>query len=160
MAPALTIPQTSMGVIPPALMLRWEKRSCQCLGVWCPGWGSPIHARALLQDPRTWRPSGLDFCNGYKTSSFSASSVTVAQDGQSMERDYEYSSKCFLKDLDDADELDITSENSLQSEHELYQHLKGSHQTVKNDDSLARSIKTLATGNRNDIFTSRYWISS
>ncbi len=45
------------------------------------------------------------FCDGYKTSSFTASSVTVARDEKSMERDYEYSSKCFLKDLDDADEL-------------------------------------------------------
>ena len=45
------------------------------------------------------------FCNGYKTSSFTASSVTVAKDEKSMERDYEYSSKCFLKDLDDAGEL-------------------------------------------------------
>ena len=45
------------------------------------------------------------FCDGYKTSSFIASSVTVAKDEKSMERDYEYSSKCFLKDLDDADEL-------------------------------------------------------
>ena len=62
-----------------------------------------------------------------------------------------------METMDDADELDITSENSLQSEHELYQHLKGSHHTVKNDDSLAKSIKTLATGNRNDIFTSRYF---
>ena len=42
------------------------------------------------------------FCAGYKTSSFTASSVTVAKDEKSMERDYEYSSKCFLKDLDDA----------------------------------------------------------
>ena len=45
------------------------------------------------------------FCDGYKTSSFTASSVTVAKDEKSMERDYEYSSKCFLKDLGDADEL-------------------------------------------------------
>ena len=45
------------------------------------------------------------FCDGYKTSSFTASSVTVAKDEKSMERDYEYSSKCFLKDLDDADKL-------------------------------------------------------
>ena len=45
------------------------------------------------------------FCNGYKTSSFTASSVTVAKDEKNMERDYEYSSKCFLKDLDDPEEL-------------------------------------------------------
>ena len=34
------------------------------------------------------------FCKGYKTSSFAASSVTVAKDDKSMERDYEYSRKC------------------------------------------------------------------
>ncbi len=45
------------------------------------------------------------FCDGYKTSTFSATSVTVAKDEKSMERDYEYSSKCFLKDLDDAEKL-------------------------------------------------------
>ena len=45
------------------------------------------------------------FCNGYKTSSFTTSCVTVAKDEKSMERDYEYSSKCFLKDVDDAEEL-------------------------------------------------------
>ena len=45
------------------------------------------------------------FCNGYKMSSFTASSVTVAKDDKSMERDYDYSSKCFLKDLDNPDEL-------------------------------------------------------
>ena len=37
------------------------------------------------------------FCDGYKTSSFTASSVTVAKDENSMERDYEYSSKCHLE---------------------------------------------------------------
>ncbi len=46
-----------------------------------------------------------NFCDGYKRSSFTASSVTVAKDEKSMERDYEYSSKCFFEDLDDADEL-------------------------------------------------------
>ncbi len=45
------------------------------------------------------------FCNGYKDSSFVASSVTVAKDEKSMERDYEYTSKCHLKDIRDADEL-------------------------------------------------------
>ncbi len=45
------------------------------------------------------------FCQGYKTSSFTASSVTVAKDENSMERDYEYSSKCHLKDLRKAEEL-------------------------------------------------------
>ncbi len=45
------------------------------------------------------------FCAGYKTSSFTASSVTVAKDEKSMERDYEYSNKCFFKDLEDSEEL-------------------------------------------------------
>ena len=34
-----------------------------------------------------------------KHSSFTASSVTVAKDEKSMERDYEYTSKCHLKIL-------------------------------------------------------------
>ncbi len=45
------------------------------------------------------------FCKGYKDSSFVASSVTVAQDEKSMERDYEYTSKCHLKDIKDAEVL-------------------------------------------------------
>ena len=45
------------------------------------------------------------FCDGYKTSSFTASSVTVAKDENSMERDYEYSSKCHLDDLEAAEKL-------------------------------------------------------
>ena len=45
------------------------------------------------------------FCDGYKTSSFTASCVTVAKDENSMERDYEYSSKCHLEDLEDAEKL-------------------------------------------------------
>ncbi len=45
------------------------------------------------------------FCDGYKKSSFTASSVAVAKDENSMERDYDYSSKCFLKDLEDSEEL-------------------------------------------------------
>ena len=45
------------------------------------------------------------FSKGYKSSSFTASSVTVAKDDKSMERDYEYSSKCHLKDIKEAEEL-------------------------------------------------------
>tara|TARA_B100001057_G_scaffold154314_1_gene154484 strand:- start:714 stop:2030 length:1317 start_codon:yes stop_codon:yes gene_type:complete len=45
------------------------------------------------------------FCKGYKSSSFSASSVIVAKDENSMERDYEYTSKCHLKDIKDAKSL-------------------------------------------------------
>ena len=39
------------------------------------------------------------FCNGYRSSSFSASCVTVAKDENSMERDYEFTSKCHLNDI-------------------------------------------------------------
>ncbi len=45
------------------------------------------------------------FCKGYKLSSFIASSVTVAKDEESMERDYEYSNKCHLKDIKEAEDL-------------------------------------------------------
>ncbi len=45
------------------------------------------------------------FCEGYKDSSFIASSVTVAKDEKSMERDYEYTSKCHLRDIKDAEVL-------------------------------------------------------
>ena len=45
------------------------------------------------------------FCKGFKTSSFVASSVAVAKDEQSMERDYEYTLKCHLKDLKNAEEI-------------------------------------------------------
>ncbi len=41
------------------------------------------------------------FCNGYKSSSFLASCVTVAKDENSMERDYEYTNRCHLKDIKD-----------------------------------------------------------
>ena len=45
------------------------------------------------------------FCKGFKTSSFVASSVAVAKDDKSMERDYEYTLKCHLKDIKNAEEL-------------------------------------------------------
>ena len=45
------------------------------------------------------------FSKGYKSSSFTASSVTVAKDDKSMERDYEYTSKCHFKDIEDAEVL-------------------------------------------------------
>ncbi len=45
------------------------------------------------------------FCEGYKDSSFVASSVTVAKDEKSMERDYEYTSKCHLNDIKNAEVL-------------------------------------------------------
>ena len=49
--------------------------------------------------------NSIGFCEGYKSSSFSASCVTVAKDDKSMERDYEYTSRCHLKDIKDADIL-------------------------------------------------------
>ena len=45
------------------------------------------------------------FCSGYKTSSFTASCVAVAKDDNSMERDYEYSSKRYLDDIKDPQTL-------------------------------------------------------
>ncbi len=45
------------------------------------------------------------FCKGFKTSSFIASSVAVAKDDKSMERDYEYTLKCHLKDIKNPEEL-------------------------------------------------------
>jgi PmbA protein len=45
------------------------------------------------------------FCKGFKTSSFVASSVAVARDDKSMERDYEYTLKCHLGDIKSAEEL-------------------------------------------------------
>ena len=45
------------------------------------------------------------FCKGFKSSSFVASSVAVAKDDKSMERDYEYTNKCHLNDIKNAEEL-------------------------------------------------------
>tara|TARA_B100000609_G_scaffold197308_1_gene194446 strand:- start:335 stop:1651 length:1317 start_codon:yes stop_codon:yes gene_type:complete len=45
------------------------------------------------------------FCDGYKSSSFTASCVTVAKNDTSMERDYEFSSRCHLKDIKKGDKL-------------------------------------------------------
>ena len=45
------------------------------------------------------------FCKGFKSSSFVASSVAVAKDDKSMERDYEYTLKCHLNDIKNAEEL-------------------------------------------------------
>ena len=45
------------------------------------------------------------FSKGYKSSSYTASSVVVAKDDKSMERDYEYTSRCHFKDIKDAEEL-------------------------------------------------------
>ena len=39
------------------------------------------------------------FCNGYKSSSFTASCVTVAKNENTMERDYEFTSTCHLNDI-------------------------------------------------------------
>ena len=45
------------------------------------------------------------FSKGYKTSSFVASSVAVAKDHKSMERDYEYTHKCHSDDIQSPEEL-------------------------------------------------------
>jgi len=45
------------------------------------------------------------FCSGYKTSSFTTSCVAVAKDENSMERDYEFSSKRYLDDIKDPQAL-------------------------------------------------------
>ncbi len=45
------------------------------------------------------------FCKGFKTSSFVVSSVAVAKDDKSMERDYEYTLKCHLDDIKSPEEL-------------------------------------------------------
>ena len=54
------------------------------------------------------------FCKGFKTSSFVASSVAVARDDKSMERDYEYTLKCHLDDIKSAEELGkVAAENTI-----------------------------------------------
>ena len=54
------------------------------------------------------------FCKGFKTSSFVASSVAVAKDDKSMERDYEYTLKCHLNDIKSAEELgEIAAKQTL-----------------------------------------------
>ena len=51
------------------------------------------------------------FCNGYKTSSFTTSCVTVARDENSMERDYEFSSKRHLSDIEQPAALGVKAAN-------------------------------------------------
>ena len=54
------------------------------------------------------------FCKGFKTSSFIVSSVAVAKDDKSMERDYEYTIKCHLDDIKSAEELGkAAAENTI-----------------------------------------------
>jgi len=54
------------------------------------------------------------FCKGFKTSSFVASSVAVAKDDKSMERDYEYTLRCHLNDIKSAEELGkVAAENTI-----------------------------------------------
>ena len=54
------------------------------------------------------------FCKGFKTSSFVVSSVAVAKDDNSMERDYEYTLKCHVDDIKSAEELGkAAAENTL-----------------------------------------------
>ena len=49
--------------------------------------------------------NSIGFCEGYKSSSFTASCVAVAKDDKSMERDYEYTNKCHFQDIKSADNL-------------------------------------------------------
>ena len=61
---------------------------------------------SLTEDKSNFILANSDgFCKGFKTSSFVASSVVVAKDDQSMERDYEYTLKCHLNDIMGAEEL-------------------------------------------------------
>ena len=54
------------------------------------------------------------FCKGFKTSSFAVSSVAVAKDDNSMERDYEYTLKCHLDDIKRAEVLGkVAAENTI-----------------------------------------------
>jgi len=54
------------------------------------------------------------FCKGFKTSSFVASSVAVARDDKSMERDYEYTLKCHLDDIKSPEKLGkAAAENTI-----------------------------------------------
>jgi len=54
------------------------------------------------------------FCKGYRSSSFMASSVIVAKDDKSMERDYEYTSKCHFKDIKNAEDLgELAAEQTI-----------------------------------------------
>ena len=54
------------------------------------------------------------FCKGFKTSSFVASSVAVAKDDKSMERDYEYTLKCHYDDIKSAEQLGkVAVENTI-----------------------------------------------
>jgi len=54
------------------------------------------------------------FCKGFKTSSFAVSSVAVAKDDNSMERDYEYTLKCHLDDIKGAEVLGkVAAENTI-----------------------------------------------
>ena len=54
------------------------------------------------------------FCKGFKTSSFAVSSVAVAKDDNSMERDYEYTLKCHLDDIKKAEVLGkVAAENTI-----------------------------------------------
>ncbi len=70
---------------------------------------------SLTEDKSNFILANSDgFCKGFKTSSFVASSVTVAKDDKSMERDYEYTLKCHLKDIKSAEELGkAAAENTI-----------------------------------------------
>jgi len=65
---------------------------------------------SFTQDKSNFISANSDgFCNGYKTSTFSASCVTVAKDKNSMERDYEFTSKRHLNDITNPSNLGKTA---------------------------------------------------
>ena len=65
---------------------------------------------SFTQDKSNFISANSDgFCNGYKTSTFTASCVTVAKDESSMERDYEFTSKRHLNDLMSPSDLGKTA---------------------------------------------------
>jgi len=67
------------------------------------------------------------FCDGYKTSSFTTSCVTVAKDENSMERDYEFSSKRHLSDIKQA--IDLGNKAAKQTIRKLSPKKIGSEKT-------------------------------
>ena len=53
--------------------------------------------------------NSIGFCKGYKSSSFTASSVNVAKNDLSMERDYDFITRCHLQDIKSPENLGKTA---------------------------------------------------
>ncbi len=53
--------------------------------------------------------NSIGFCKGYKSSSFTASSVNVAKNDLSMERDYDFTTRCHLQDIKSPENLGKTA---------------------------------------------------